>query len=142
MQPPTNKLRSYLRSFDFQNLFVEELGWDFYRSRQIRITADDHEYVLEPVAHKAGFAAYVCSPNADGVIPDSPIRRKIERRVTNLVYEHLIIFVDASKTVQVWQWVKREAGRPPACREYSYYTTQTGKPLRQRLGDFSFTLED
>ncbi len=142
MQPPTNKLRSYLHSFDFQNLFVEELGWDFYRTRQIRIPADDHEYVLEPVAHKAGFAAYVCSPNADGEIPDSPIRRKIERRVTNLVYEHLIIFVDAGKTMQVWQWVKREAGRPPACREYAYYTTQTGKLLLQRLEDFSFTLED
>ena len=142
MQELTDKLRPYLRSFDFQSLFVEGLGWDFYRAEPTRILVDGYEYVLEPVAKKAGFAVHVCRPNADGRIPDYPVRRKIERQVAKLVFEHLIIFVDAGRTAQVWQWVKREAGRAAACREHTLSAAQTGKGLLQRLNDFLFTLED
>ena len=142
MRVLTDKLRPYLHSFDFQNLFVDGLGWDFYRAEPTRVQVDDQEYVLVPVAEKAGFAVYVCSPNADGKIPDYPVRRKIEGQVAKLVFEHLIIFIDADKTVQVWQWVKREAGKPAACREHTLSTTQTGTPLLQRLNAFLFTLED
>ena len=110
MRVRTDKLRRYLHSFDFQNLFVEGLGWDFYRAGPTGIRVDGQEYVLEPVAEKAGFAVYVCSPNADGKIPDYPVRRKIERKVAKLAFEHLIIFIDTDKTVQVWQW-GQEGGR-------------------------------
>ena len=144
MQIPTDRLGSYLRNFDFRGLFVEGLGWDIpHGVKPTRISIEDHEYVLELVAEKAGFAVYVCSPNADGETPDNPVRRKIEWWITKRVFEHLIIFIDADKTAQIWQWVKREAGRLPACREHRYYTTQqTGKPLLQRLEEFYFTLED
>ena len=142
MRVLTDKLRPYLHSFDFQNLFVKELGWDFYRAEPTIVQADDQEYVLAPVAEKAGFAVYVCSPNADGKIPDYPVRRKIEGQVAKRVFEHLIIFIDADKTVQVWQWVKRKAGKPAACREHTISTTQTGTQLLQRLNNFLFTLED
>ena len=121
---------------------MDGLGWDFYRAEPTRVPVDDQEYVLAPVAEKAGFAVYVCSPNADGKIPDYPVRRKIEGQVAKLVFEHLIIFIDADKTVQVWQWVKREAGKPAACREHTLSTMQTGTPLLQRLNAFLFTLED
>ena len=142
MQVPIGELRPYLHSFDFQSLFVEGLGWNFYRAEPTRIQVNDHKYVLGPVAEKAGFAVYVCNPNADGGIPDYPVRRKIELQIAKIAFEHLIIFIDADKTVQVWQWVKREAGKPAACREHTVYTTQTGTPLLQRLNNFLFTLED
>ena len=142
MAMPTGELRPYLRSFDFQGLFVEGLGWDFYRAQPTRISVDNQEYILEPVAEKAGFAVYVCNPDDDGHIPDYPVRRKIEWNVTKIAYEHLIIFVDAAKTTQIWQWVKREVGKSAAYREHPLYTTQTGTPLLQRLSSFVFTLED
>ena len=142
MTVSTSELRPYLSSFDFQGLFVDGLGWDFYRAQPTRIPVDNQEYVLEPVAEKAGFAVYVCDPDGDGHIPDYPVRRKIELHVTKIAYEHLIIFVDAAKTTQIWQWVKREVGKSAACREHTLYTTQTGKALLQRLSNFAFTLQD
>ena len=135
-------LSSYLHSFEFQNLFVEELGWNTYRGEKIITIVDNQEYVLESVAKKASFAVYVCNPDSDGNIPNYPIRRRIEQQTTKKVYEHLIIFVDAGKTVQVWQWVKREKDKPAAYREHSFYAKQTGKPLLQRLDKLHFTLED
>ena len=57
-------------------------------------------------------------------------------------YEHLIIFVDASETRQVWQWVKRESGRSPAFRQFPFDKGQTGMALLQRLRGIEFTLEE
>ena len=53
-------------------------------------------------------------------LPDHATRRKIEREVAKHRHQHLIVFTDAGKTTQVWQWVKRELGKPAACREHTY----------------------
>ena len=58
---------------------------------------------------------YSAPPEDD--IPDYTTRSKIEREVTKSVHEHLIIFTNHEKTTQIWQWVKREAGRPAQRRE-------------------------
>ena len=142
MQVQVDELRPYLQAFDFQHLLVEGLGWDYYRSEPVSVLVDGHDYSLEPAAQKAGFVVYVCGPDADGSVPSYPVRRKIERQVAKLAFEHLIIFVDADQTLQVWQWVKRQAGKSDACREHQFHTGQTGQPLLQRLNGFIFTLED
>ena len=46
-----------------------------------------------------------CPPSADGGVPDYATRRKIEKQVTKSAHEHLIIFVDEAKSIQIWQWV-------------------------------------
>lgn len=135
-------LQSHLRSFDFENLFVEGLGWDFYHTKPVMIRIDDCEHVLKPVAHKAGFAVYVCSPSSDGKIPSYPARRRIEQQVAKLVFEHLVIFVNDERTEQIWQWVKRVTGKSSAYREHHFSTKQSNKPLLQRLQKFVFTLKD
>ena len=142
MQVQVDELRPYLQAFDFQHLLVEGLGWDYYRSEPVSVLVDGHAYSLEPAAQKAGFVVYVCGPDANGSVPSYPVRRKIERQVAKLAFEHLIIFVDADQTLQVWQWVKRQAGKSDACREHQFHTGQTGQPLLQRLNGFIFTLED
>ena len=43
--------------------------------------------------------------------PDYPTRRKIDTRVTKFVREHIVIYHDPAKQSQIWQWVKREAGK-------------------------------
>ena len=96
---------------------------------------------LEPVAEKAGFGVFVCAPDADGAIPPYPVRRKIEHRVARRVFEHLIIFVDEAGTSQIWQWVKREMGRPAACREMRYQAGQSGNALLQRIQPIAVSLE-
>ncbi len=142
MQVQVNELRTYLQSFDFPRLFVEGLGWDYYQAEPLALTVESHKYLLKPVAEKAGFGVFECAPGPEGAIPDYPARRRIETEVAKRVFEHLIIFVDAQRTRQVWQWVKREAGKRATCREHQFHTGQTGLPLLQRLNDFIFTLED
>ena len=123
-------------------LFVEGLGWDHFQGESLALPIDGHEYALKPVAEKASFAVFECVPGPDGAIPAYPVRRKIEAQVVKRAFEHLIIFVDAARTQQIWQWVKRQAGKPAACREHRFHAGQTGQPLLQRLDSFIFTLED
>ena len=142
MQVEIDELRPYLQAFDFPHLFVEGLGWDYYQAEPLALTVDGHEYALKPVAEKASFAVYRCGPNADGAVPPQSVRRQIETRVAQINYEHLIVFVDAAETRQVWQWVKREPGKSPAIRELRYDEGQSGTALLQRLRGIAFTLEE
>ena len=142
MQIQVDDLRPYLQAFDFQNLLVEGLGWDYYRADPVSVRVDGHDYALEPAAEKAGVVVYVCSPGADGSVPPYPVRRKIESQVTMLAYEHLIVFIDADRTLQIWQWVRREIGKPAACREQTFHAGQTGEALLQRLQPLFVSLDE
>ena len=142
MQVQVDDLRPYLQAFDFQSLLVEGLGWDYYRAEPVRIHVDGHDYTLEPTAQKSGFVVYVCDPGADGSVPPYPLRRRIESQVAKLAYEHLIIFIDAGRNLQIWQWVRRESGKPNACREQTFHAGQTGEALLQRLQPLFVSLDE
>ena len=142
MQSDMEQLRIWLQAFDFRNLLVEGLGWNHYQAEHVRVPLDGHEYMLEPAAEKAGFVVYVCGPDADGSVPPYPVRRKVERQVAKLAFEHMIVFIDAAQTLQIWQWVKQEAGKPAACREQRFHSGQRGDPLLQRIQTIAFTLEE
>ena len=134
------QLRPYLSNFDLSGLFVEGLGWNYYQVEPLVIHVDDREYRLKPIAEKAGFVVY--ESDSGGDISKYPIRRKIESQVSKTTFEHLIVFIDSARTTQVWQWVKREAGKPAACREQEFRAGQGGDPILQRLRDVAFDLED
>jgi methylase of polypeptide subunit release factors len=134
-------MRQPLRGFDFRKLFVEELGWDHHTAR-LEILADGQCFRLAGVAEKRGFQAFICEPSSTGRIPDYGTRRKIERQVTKSAHEHLIIFIDAPRTTQVWQWVKRELGKPAACREHTYDKSQPGDALIQKLQSLLVSFEE
>jgi hypothetical protein len=135
------RIRTCLKDFDFQRLFVEELGWDRYRA-VLTVPADGREWTLRPVAQKRGFAVLCCDPDASGGIPDHATRRKIETQAEKQVHEHLIIYADRDQTMQVWQWVRRQKGAPAASRELRYFVGQSGEALVQRLRQFAVAIED
>jgi hypothetical protein len=137
----TAAVRTYLQAFDFPTLFREELGWDNPKAPTHRFEIDGHTYTLTPVAEKRGFQVFVCSPDAEGKVPASGVRAKIERQLTPLAYLHLLIFADAAKTAQTWQWARREAGQPLAIRQQ---TTAKGKEtlLIQKLEALVFSIDD
>jgi hypothetical protein len=85
--------------------------------------------------------AYHCPPIGD-VLPDYPWRRKIEHQVCKAAHEHLIIFTDPGATTQIWQWVKREPGKPTACREHPFYSSQRGDVLLQSLDRIAISLDE
>ncbi|HWP91521.1 MAG TPA: DNA methyltransferase [Thermodesulfobacteriota bacterium] len=130
------RTRNLLQQSDFKRLFIEELGWDQYASK-LDITVDGQNFTLGAIAEKRGMVAFQCN-----ALPDYNVRRKIEREVAKSAHEHLIIYTDPALTNQIWQWVKREAGKPKACREHHYHRNQSGDALIQKLRALVFTLED
>lgn len=130
-------VQKYLKAFDFQKLFREELGWEPMRYSQ-DVTIGDEKFHLEALAHKRGFTAFRCQ----GQIPPYSTRRKIDAQVARSYHEHMIIYTDPAQTTQVWQWVKRQIGKPAASREHTFRREQSGQALIQKLEHLVVTLDD
>ncbi len=121
---------------------MDGLGWNHYQAKPLAVLVNGREYSLKPVAEKAGFAVFACAADQDGAVPPYPVRRKIENQIAKSAFEHLVIFADEQRTTQVWQWVKREPGKPAACREQQFHAGQGGDPLLQRLAQIAFDLDE
>ncbi len=134
--------RKYLQIFDLPKLFVEEMGWDRASQAAIQIAVNGDKFSLTMIAQKRGFAAYLCSPMPDGKMPEAALRHKIETQVRKYSHEHLIIFTNQDKTIQKWQWVRREKDKPLARREYEVSTGKKGEALLQRLQDAVFEIDE
>ena len=85
---------------------------------------------------------YHCPTPSGEILPDHQQRRKIEQQVAKSAHEHLIVFTNDGNEKQVWQWVKREPGKPAACREHVFHRSQSGDALLQKLEAIAFTLEE
>ena len=131
--------KNAIRDFDFDRLFLEELGWDNRPWWSAPIEVDDRIYKLDPVAEKADMVAFV---HRGARIPPRATRMKIERKLTKTAYEHLIVFVDQARTRQVWQWVRRRQRQTPRYREHNFYREQTGELLAQKLQLLAFSFEE
>jgi hypothetical protein len=140
IQESTANIRQALRDFELRGLFVEELGWEPH-SDQRYIEVEGGHYELNAVAHKRGMVVYTLITGAGDEMPDSATRRKIERQLAKHVLEHFIVYANADKTSQVWQWVKREPGSPAVTRELRFDGRPT-ESLIQRLQGIAFTLEE
>ncbi|HQU45455.1 MAG: SAM-dependent methyltransferase [Deltaproteobacteria bacterium 21-66-5] len=128
--------RKCLKSFDFATLFREQLGWDNHQAH-LDVPINGDTFRLTAVAQKRGFAAYVCS-----TIPDRAIRLKIDQQVTKSAREHFVIYADQSAGQQVWQWVRRESGKPLASRDHRFDCSQSGDPLIQRLEQIAVGMQE
>ena len=143
MQINLRETRQYLKESEFETLFIEELGWDYHRTQPLNITVDETDYRLTAIAEKRGMAVFECSQTTtEDYIPDYPTRRKIQKEVAKSFHENLIIYTDVEKNTQIWQWVRREHGKPTACREHRYHTTQPGDLLIQKLETIAFSFEE
>ena len=125
-------VKKALKTFRFEDLFIEELGWDIVNQSPINIVVSENSYTLEAIAQKRGMIAYHCIPN-NGQLPDHTNRRKIDKEITQYTREHFIIYGDKSEQLQIWQWIRREPGKPQASREFRYYTDKSGEALIQKL---------
>jgi len=139
MMLDTARIRCHLKGFDFESLFIEELGWDNYTT-SLDVEIDEQQFTLQAVAEKRGVVAFTCA--LTGTIPPYATRRKIERQVARSFREHFITYVDGERTEQIWQWVRREVGRPLASREHHYTILQPGDSLIQKLQTIAFSFEE
>jgi hypothetical protein len=130
------RARQCLKAFDFRRLFLDQLGWDKHTGL-LEKNVDGRVHRFQAVSEKRGVVVLV----ADS-IPDYSTRVKLDKLIAKDHFEHLIIFTDQSRGRQVWQWMRREAGKPNAIRAYTYSTGQTGELLLQKLEHLVVTLED
>lgn len=135
------RIQQRLKAFDFAGLFTQELMWNHFPTRPLEVPIDGITYTLKPVAQR-GMAVFECVPPNDSQFPNYASRRKIDTHISKMAREHIIIFHDNAKTVQVWQWVKREGGKPSACREQLFYASQSGDALVQKIEGIAFGLEE
>lgn len=132
------RVRQRLVDFALEPLFIEELGWDRYPGG-LDVAVDGQMFALKGIAEKRGMVAFVAALER---LPEPATRRKIEQAVAHSIHEHLIIYTDEARTEQVWQWARREPGRPTATREHVYRSGQTGEGLIQKLDALSFGLDE
>jgi hypothetical protein len=134
------RVRHSLQGFDFKTLFVQELGWDRHFGT-LPVAVDGTTYALQAIAEKRGMQVFEC-PAPPAGMPDYALRRKIERQAAKSAHEHIIVYTDPTKTVQTWQWVRREPDRPLACREHTLHRGQSGDALIQKLQLLAVELEE
>ena len=125
------RARPLLQSGDLARLFREELGWEPSRQK-LTLRAAEQDHALTAFAEKRGFTAWLCVA-PDGGLPAHAIRLKIERKLTETNFEHLIVFTTPDRDRQSWMWVRREPGKPLAVRTHEFFRAQPGDSLLQKL---------
>jgi hypothetical protein len=136
MKFQSKPVRKCLKSFDFETLFREYLGWDRHNA-SLAIPINGTTWQLTAVAQKKSFTAYVCPS-----IPDRATRLKIDHQVTKSAREHFVIYADQEAGQQVWQWVRREPGKPIASRDHRFDVSSSGDALIQRLDRIAISLDE
>src|SRR5437016_4589655 len=133
------RARPLLQNSELRKLFIEELGWEPI-NQGLTLRIGDSDYVLVAIAEKRNFIVWLCE-SATGVLPDHATRLKLDRKLSETSYEHLIVFVTSDHSHQSWMWVRRERGRPLAVRTHEYERGQPGDSLLQKLRVLYVSLE-
>jgi hypothetical protein len=129
-----------LKNFELEELF-REMGWDHANLKPI-IQINNNDFQLKAIAQKRGFMVFICPPDSASKVPGYVTRRMIETQLRKTVHEHIIIFFNQDHSNHIWQWVRREPGRPTVSREYEHSIIQSGDALLQRLQSLQFSLEE
>jgi hypothetical protein len=131
--------RRYLDQFDFESLFIEELGWDVVDPVTIPLELDQDIFEAEAIAQKRGFTVYQCMGSE---IPERKIRLKLDRTLTEYSKSHLLIFGDQEGKQQVWMWVKQETGSKSKPRFHTYKVGRAAESLMQKLEALVVDIEE
>lgn len=103
--------RNYLKAFQFEDLFIDELGWNQAPAGQAgSVDVEGMTYRYQPIAELSGLMVFEVTAE-DGQIPYSKKRMAVHREIAQSYHENLLIFVDADRVHSVWYWVKREGGK-------------------------------
>jgi hypothetical protein len=70
------RAQKYLQQFDFESLFIEELGWDRVDRVMLPFEVEGESFEVVAIAQKRSFTVFKCiTPE----IPARPLRVKLDR---------------------------------------------------------------
>lgn len=133
MRTDQERIRKFLDLGEFEELF-NYLGWDNLR-HELFASREDGARVT-PVAQKRGVGVW----RVDG-IPQAAARRRIDRDVSRLTRERLLIFEDTDR--QLWLWPEtRPSGSGHQLVTHEYHPETRNEALIQRLAAVAFSVEE
>ncbi len=136
--------RELLQNFNFQDLFIYQLGWDSpRRENSVVMEVDGENYTRSKIAEKAGAVVFEITSES-GQIPNAKILEAIYREISQLHLENLLIFIDGidgNRTQSLWYWVKRE-GSKIYPRDHVYVKTQAGDLLLSKISALRVSIEE
>ncbi len=163
MSADTASILSRLQAFELRRLFLEELGWD-RSALHFDVTLiepgqrglgpkpdlssvpsgqlETRTFVLQAVATKRGFTVLHCRPQADGSIPNASTRFWLQHRVAKSVRENIIVYTDARRTMQIWQWARRGHEGPTTICEHTYTVIGNDDEIVDRLALLSVSMAE
>lgn len=135
-----NRFTALIRNFNFRELF-NDLGWDHANKRDV-LSHDQVNYTITAIARKKDFTVFQCEPTDRQGMPDKNTRKVIERQLSRLFFEHLIIFTDKNHKQQIWQIAVKQEGRALQLPETEYHIHQHPELLLQKLYGLFFSIDD
>lgn len=124
--------RTLLQGFDFKTLFIEELGWNNPKNKSVfPFQTREGQYYRKAIAELSGATVYEITTD-DGTIPDSKMRDVISKEIQKINFEHILIFIDKSRTQTVWRWLKKQE-KKNLPREHYFAAGQTGDAFIAKL---------
>jgi hypothetical protein len=134
------RARPLLQAAELQKLFIEELGWEPCNNH-VTILINEITFDLTAIAEKKGFVVWLYE-SPDNNLPNNQLRLRLERKLSETSYEHIIVFLTNDKTRQLWMWVKRESGKPLRPRTFEYIRPQPGDNILTKLQNLYISLEE
>lgn len=135
MTASADRINALIRKRAFNELFVEELGWDQPKIRPIEISLDSEKYTFEPIAEKEGFNVL-----ATLTTTDHHTRQRLHRAISQRTAEHFAIY--GTGNAQYWQWTELRAGRPPRFITHEWHSDRENVALLERLKAIAFHLAE
>ena len=126
----------YITRSQLKELFIE-MGWNNDSTPYV-VSVAQTDYTMQAIAQKEGFRIVVCRL---AHIPEYPIRRSIERLLSQYAFHHLLIFVDAQNN-QRWMIQQRHDDKPARVVEIPWYHGQDVEALYQHARGLFFTLTE
>ncbi len=106
--------RRHLQAFQFADLFIEDLGWNYPDSEKpIHLTHEASSWQAQEISQLAGYRVFEITPDdPDTPFPSSSTQQALWRQMTPHSAENILIFLDAQVPEQrsrsLWLWMKRE----------------------------------
>jgi len=93
----SNSVLKLIDNEEFKQLFIDELGWNLPSLSIQKLSLEGQEYALVPIAQFKGIQVWACN-----IVPNAKIQREIDKEISKISAERLVIFHD--KKNQNWRW--------------------------------------